>query len=56
MKGQVTAIESGILSFEACFMPFMLASDGRPLIERLAESNMLPKPEAAKVVQISGGI
>jgi hypothetical protein len=29
IKGQVTAIECGILSFEAVFMPYMLAVDGR---------------------------
>ena len=35
IKGQMTAIECGILSFEAVFMPYMLTGDGRPLIERL---------------------
>ena len=44
IKGQVTAIETGILSFEAVFMPHMLTADGRPLIERLAETNLLPAP------------
>jgi hypothetical protein len=34
IKGQVTAVECGILSFEAVFMPFMLTHDGRPLIAR----------------------
>src|SRR5262245_28809193 len=52
IKGQVTAIETGILSFEAVFMPFMLTSDGRPLIDRLAESDLLPKPADAKVVSL----
>jgi hypothetical protein len=55
VKGQVTAIETGILSFEAVFMPFMLTADGRPLIERLAESNLLPPPEEPKVVQLAKG-
>jgi hypothetical protein len=50
IKGQVTAVECGILSFEAVFMPFMLTSDGRPLIERVEE--FLPKADAPKVVQI----
>ena len=53
IKGQVTAIESGILSFEAVFMPFMLTSDGRPLIERLAETSLLPAPTPSKVVSIT---
>ena len=55
IKGQVTAIESGILSFEAVFMPFMLTSDGRSLIERLAETNLLPAPTPSKVVSIMKG-
>ena len=55
IKGQVTAINSGILSFEAVFMPFMLTSDGRSLIERLAETNLLPAPTPSKVVSIMKG-
>ena len=53
VKGSVTAVECGMLSFEAVFMPFMLTSDGRPLIERLAETNLLPAPTPAKVVSIT---
>lgn len=45
IKGQVTAVECGILSFEAVFMSYMLTSDGRPLIDRLSEANLLPTPE-----------
>ena len=41
IKGQVTAVECGILSFEAVFMPYMLTSDGRPLIERM--NDLLPR-------------
>ena len=33
VKGQVTAIETGIMTFEHVFMPFMLAADGKPLVE-----------------------
>ena len=32
------------------FMPFMLTSDGRPLIERV--NDLLPPPTNEKVVQI----
>jgi hypothetical protein len=46
----VTAIECGILSFEAVFLPYMLTSDGRPVIERLAETRLLPEPSPPKVV------
>lgn len=52
IKGQMTAVECGILSFEAVFMPYMLTSDGRPLIERIHETNILPAAEEPKVVQI----
>ena len=52
IKGQLTAIECGILSFEAVFMPYMLTSDGRPLVERLKETNLLPAPQEPKVVQL----
>lgn len=45
IKGQVTAIECGILSFEAVFMAHTLTSDGTPLIERLRQENLLPAPE-----------
>ncbi len=44
VKGQVTAIETGILTFEHVFMPYMLAADGRPLIEH-AQALMLSAPE-----------
>lgn len=40
VKGQVTAIETGILTFEHIFMPYMLAEDGRPLLEHAMK--MLP--------------
>jgi hypothetical protein len=44
VKGQVVAVECGMMSFEAVFMPHMLTSDGRPLIERVQEQNLLPPP------------
>ena len=50
IKGQITAVECGILSFEAVFMPHMLTNDGRPLLERVQE--LLPKADEPKVVQI----
>lgn len=53
IKGQVTAVECGILSFEAVFMPHMLTSDGRPLMERIAETDLLPKPADEKIVSLS---
>ncbi len=45
VKGQVMAVECGILSFEAVFMPYMLTNDGTPLIERLQRMpELLPAP------------
>ena len=33
VKGQVTAIETGIMSFETAFMPYMLTHEGKTLAE-----------------------
>lgn len=44
VKGQITAVECGILSFEAVFMPHMLAADGRPMLEH-----------ASRLLQIENG-
>jgi hypothetical protein len=55
IKGQITAIETGILSFEAVFVPHMLTADGRTVIERMKETNLLPAPEAPKVVAMATG-
>jgi hypothetical protein len=52
IKGSITRIETGMLSFEQEFLPFMLTADGRPLIERLAETDLLPKAEEPKVVAL----
>lgn len=54
VKGQMTAVECGILSFEAVFMPHMLTSDGRRLIDRLRETGLmqaLSKPNSDDVLQ-----
>jgi hypothetical protein len=53
IKGQITALECGILSFEAVFLPHMITDDGRPLIERLPETKLLREPTPAKVVPIA---
>lgn len=46
VKGQVVAVECGIMSFEAVFVPHMLTSDGRPVLERILEAKLLPAPAA----------
>lgn len=47
VKGQITAVETGILSFEAVFFSHMLTNDGRPLIEAISSANLLPPPRDA---------
>lgn len=45
VKGQLTAVESGMLSFEAVFLPYILTADGRPVVERAWASGLLPAPK-----------
>jgi hypothetical protein len=52
VKGQITMIEAGFLSFESVFLPHMLTHDGRPLIERVGD--LLPQPDEPKVVEFKG--
>lgn len=45
VKGQVTAIESGVMSFEAAFMPHMLLPSGQRVIDKVqADKLLLPPP------------
>jgi hypothetical protein len=44
VKGAVNAIESNAMTFEAAFMPHMLTADGRTVLQRITESNLLPPP------------
>src|SRR3990167_4455817 len=48
-KAQITAVEAGVMSFEAAFMPHMLLKDGRRVIE--AAQALLPAPDD-KVVEM----
>ena len=45
IKGQVTAIECGVLTFDAVFLPYMLTNDGRPIVQRLQETGLLRQLE-----------
>jgi hypothetical protein len=49
IKGQTVAVECGILSFEAIFMPFMIGRDGRTLMEHAELQNLLPAPQETVV-------
>jgi hypothetical protein len=55
VKSQISAIECGMESFAAVFMPYMLTSDGRTVVERINETKLLPAPTEEKVVQLQGG-
>lgn len=46
VKGQVTAVETGILTFEAVFVAHMITGDGRSVLERIQSENLLPPPTA----------
>ena len=52
VKGQITAIETGILTFEHVFMPYMLMADGRPLLEHALK--MLPAPKNGGERRVDG--
>jgi len=44
VKGQITAVECGVMSFEAAFMPHMLLADGRRVIDKVQADKLLPPP------------
>lgn len=45
IKGQITAIETGILSFEGAFLGQLLLPSGQTVLERAKSENLLPAPE-----------
>ena len=45
IKGQVTAVETGVLSFEGAFLAQMLLPSGKTVLEHASESKMLPAPK-----------
>lgn len=47
IKGQITAVEIGLMPFEHAFMPHMLTHDGSRLIDHAVKLLELPKPSAA---------
>lgn len=48
VKGQVTAVECGVMSFETVFMPHMLTSNGRRVIDQVQLDKLLPAPDGVK--------
>ena len=53
VKGQTTAVECGVLSFETAFMPHMLLKDGRRVIDAAQAANLLPPPAESNVLQLT---
>lgn len=45
IKGQITAIETGVLSFEGAFLGQLLLPTGQTVLERAQSENLLPAPE-----------
>lgn len=45
VKGQITAVECGVMSFDAVFMPHMLLPSGERVIDRVQSQGLLPAPE-----------
>ena len=45
IKGQITAIETGILTFEGAFLGQILLPSGRTVLEHMEASKMLPAPK-----------
>lgn len=48
VKGQITAVECGIMSFEAVFLPHMIGADGVPVIQKMQAHGLLPAPQEVK--------
>lgn len=42
VKGQLTAVECGVMSFGAVFMPHMLLKDGRRVLDAAQAAGLLP--------------
>ncbi len=47
IKGQITAIETGILTFEGAFLGQILLPTGQTVLERLQTDNLLPPPASS---------
>ncbi len=48
IKGQVMAVETGILTFEGAFLGQIMLGNGRTVLEAVQDQNLLPAPETAK--------
>lgn len=48
VKGQITAIEIGVLSFESAFLPHIVLPSGKLLIEEIHDRKMLPAAQGTE--------
>lgn len=48
IKGQIVAIETGVLSFDGAFLGQILLPTGRTVLEQVSDSTLLPALEAPK--------
>lgn len=44
IKGQITAVEIGVMSFEAAFLSHIMLPSGKRVIDTVREQGMLPAP------------
>lgn len=52
IKGEVTAVECGIASFESVFLADLLLPSGERVMERISSEKFLPAPAEQKVVEM----
>jgi hypothetical protein len=45
IKGQLSAIETGVLTFEGAFLAQMMLPSGQTVLERIQSDNLLPAPK-----------
>jgi len=48
VKGQITAIDTGILTFDHVFLPHMLATDGTPMIDYMKNVALIIEDKTTK--------
>lgn len=48
IKGQVMAIETGVLTFEGAFLGQLMLGNGKTILEHVAEAKLLPAIEGPK--------
>lgn len=46
LKGQITAIETGMLSFEGAFLGNLLLPNGQTILDHVEQQKLLPAPES----------